>query len=162
MEEFKQTIRVQGTRLGTVKTMVSSLNFNLEAWEEEDRKQENHVTARKQTESADDTFCHSTIADDVDTSHDSDMIMAGTTVYLRQLDEDSEEVDSKPQGIDESKEQVESSEGMPKEANGKKGGEVSSLSETTSVDTVDDVVAVAVSTEHAAVEERSNDDPAKK
>ncbi|KAL3914743.1 MAG: hypothetical protein SGILL_005976 [Bacillariaceae sp.] len=163
MEKYKQTIRVQGSRLGTVKTMVSSLNFNLESWEEEDRKQEDQVTPRKQTE-ADDTFCHSTLGDEVDTSHDSDM-MAGTTVYLRQLDDDGEEVESsntdKPEGSEESKEQTEKeSHETSKEAKGKKGGEVSSLSESTSVDTDDDVVVAAASAEDVAAKEARNDDPA--
>jgi hypothetical protein len=161
MEKYKQTVRVQNNRLEAVKTMVSSLNFNLESWEEEDRKQKNLLNPRKQ-EVGDDTFCHSTLGDEVDTSHDSENIMRGTTVYLRKLDDEEDENCSSSSGGGSCKvveKQVTDASGISGDTNETEKGSGASLSESTSVDSHDDVEVVSVTLHHS--EELSTDEEKK-
>ncbi|KAL3923036.1 MAG: hypothetical protein SGILL_001882 [Bacillariaceae sp.] len=149
LEMYKRTVRVQNSRLGTVKTMVSSLSFNLESWEEESRKEEERANSS--------TFCPSSLGDEVDLSHDSENVMSGTTVLVRKLDEGEEEEWKKNVYDNESEFSKKLEEGAS-EASGEveqaKMGEESLSSDSTVADSTEEVVVVAASAHEDQVDTR--------
>jgi hypothetical protein len=90
LEKYRHTVEVQGNRLGTVKNLVATLNFNMESWEREDKGRDQRTTGDLKARNEEDdrsTVCNSTLGDEVDLSNDSGNCMTGTTVVVTKVDE---------------------------------------------------------------------------
>ena len=95
LEESKRTINAQETRMNSIKTLVASLNLNIESWSDPNAQGKSKSGREGKKEVDDRSTCFSThctlategVDDDVDLSFESDL--PGTTVEVPNVDKDN-------------------------------------------------------------------------